>query len=241
MPTSDGDSLTTEHRQRLLAAEVDPDVLASLRLSVSTEGLTDRWVEQGNTLYLADGCRLPDAVAAKLDAYDPHDALVVVSNGLTEEFLLLVAEERATLFLGPETFLPVGSVYVGGDSRVVLNGRVSGTKGVEIDARNGGSVVVAVDQLWANNVYIATDDMHRLEDVETGARLNPFGAHIKLGRHVWLGRDVVLTGHVDIGDGCVVGLGSFVRGQKIPPNTAVAGSPARVIREGVRWALEDTP
>lgn len=208
---------------------------------MSTEGLSDTWTERGNTLYLADGVRLPGVVAENLDAYAPYDALVVVSNGLTEEFLLLVAEQRATLFLGPETFLPAGSVYVGGDSRVVLNGGISGTKAVQIDARNGGSVVVATDQLWANNVYIATDDMHRLEDLETGARLNPFGAHIKLGRHVWLGRDVVLTGHVDIGDGCVVGLGSFVRGQKIPPNTAVAGSPARVIREGVRWTLEDTP
>ncbi|HET7734431.1 MAG TPA: hypothetical protein VFK52_00530 [Nocardioidaceae bacterium] len=240
MPTTDG-SLTTEHRQRLLDVGVDPDVLAGLRLRTSTDGLSDTWTERGNALYLADGFRLPDVVAAKLDAYDPYDALVVVCTGLTEDFLLLVAEERATLFLGPDTFLPMGSVYVGRDSVVVLNGGVSGTRAVEIDARNGGSVVVDQDQLWAHNVYIATDDMHRLEDLATGVRLNPYGAHIKLGRHVWLGRDAVLTGHVDIGDGCVVGLGSFVRGQKIPPNTAVAGSPARVVREGVRWTLEDTP
>jgi len=27
----------------------------------------------------------------------------------------------------------------------------------------------------------------------------------------------------------------------VPPNTAVAGSPARVIREGIAWTIEDTP
>jgi acetyltransferase-like isoleucine patch superfamily enzyme len=90
-------------------------------------------------------------------------------------------------------------------------------------------------------VYVATDDMHRLEDVVTGERLNPYGATIRLGRHVWLGRDAVVTGHVHIGDGAVVGARSLVRGQKVPAQTAVAGTPARVIREGVTWREEDLP
>jgi acetyltransferase-like isoleucine patch superfamily enzyme len=83
--------------------------------------------------------------------------------------------------------------------------------------------------------------MHRLEDVETGARINSYGAHVRFGRHVWLGRDVIISGHVEIGDGAVVGMRSMVRGQKVPPQTAVAGVPARVIREGVTWRGEDTP
>jgi acetyltransferase-like isoleucine patch superfamily enzyme len=83
--------------------------------------------------------------------------------------------------------------------------------------------------------------MHRLEDVETGERINPYGATIRLGRHVWLGREAIVTGHVEIGEGAVVGSRSMVRGQKVPPHTAVAGTPARVIREGVTWRGEDTP
>ncbi len=97
------------------------------------------------------------------------------------------------------------------------------------------------DQLWATNAYIATDDMHRLEDLATGARINPFGARIRLGRHVWVGRDATVTGHVDIGEGSVVGMQSMVRGQKIPPNTAVGGVPARVLREGITWSKDDAP
>lgn len=241
MPSRNGEPLRAAHRKRLLESNVAADVLDRLDLRSSTEGLADHWLRQGNTLYLDEGFTLPTTVAEKLHAFDPHDAVVVVATHLTEDFLVLPADERATLFIGPDVFLPTGSVYCGGDSQVVFSGDVRGTQAVVVDARNGGSVYVSEDQLWAHNVYIATDDMHRLEDLETGVRLNPFGAHIRLGRHVWLGRDVVVTGHVDIGDGCVVGHGSYVRGQKVPANTAIAGSPARVIREGVRWTIEDTP
>ena len=56
---------------------------------------------------------------------------------------------------------------------------------------------------------------------------------------MWLGREAIVTGHVEIGDCAVVGLRSLVRGQKVPANTAVAGTPARVIREGITWDGED--
>jgi acetyltransferase-like isoleucine patch superfamily enzyme len=137
--------------------------------------------------------------------------------------------------------LTAGEIYCGADSRIVLHGPVVGTRGAIVDARNGGSIVAEADQLWAADVYIATDDMHRLQDSRTGERLNPFGADIHLGRHVWLGRDVVVTGHVRIGEGSVIGMRSLVRGQKIPPHTVSVGSPARVVREDATWSHDDVP
>jgi acetyltransferase-like isoleucine patch superfamily enzyme len=123
----------------------------------------------------------------------------------------------------------------------VLHGPVIATRSAIVDARNGGSIIADADQLWAANVYIATDDMHRLEDRTTGERINPYGAHIRIGRHVWLGRDAVVTGHSVVGDGAVVGQGALVRGQKVPAHTAVAGVPARVVREDIAWSHDDTP
>lgn len=230
-------------RARLIEVGVQPEILASISLlEVNGPGLPEWWAELGNRLYLRPGMSLPASLVEKMTgAYDFSDALLVVGAGLDWLSSFLVGGDGATVFLGPRTSLSAGEIYCGGGSSIVLNAQVVGTRCPVIDARNGGSIVAAPDQLWAANVYVATDDMHRLEDVATGARVNSFGAHIRLGEHVWLGRDVTVTGHVDIGGGAVVGARSLVRGMKVAENTAVAGTPARVIREGVTWRPEDTP
>lgn len=199
------------------------------------------WHDLGNALYLADGAKLPDRVLDHLGLIGFRDALVVVGSDLSTLSSLLVGGDGATVFIGAGCELTAGDLYCGGASSIVLSGPLVATRQAVVDARNGGTIVVAPDQLWAADVYVATDDMHRLEDRRTGARLNPYGAHIRLGRHVWLCKDAVVTGHVDIADGAVVGLRAVVRGQKIPAHTVVAGAPARVVREDVHWTYEDRP
>lgn len=236
-----GEALTAAHRQRLVGAGVDPDILGVLDLRAVLDPLPSWWHQGRNALYLTDDAVLPAGLVERLAIYPFSDVVLVVAADLTNVVSLLVGGDEATVFLGPRTELTAGDLYCGARSVVVLNGDVIATRCPVIDARNGGSVVAQRDQLWAAGVYLATDDMHRLEDVATGQRLNPFGASIRLGEHVWLGRDVVLTGDVEIGDGAVVGTRSMVRGQKVAARTVVAGTPARVIREGVTWREEDTP
>ena len=199
------------------------------------------WHEGGNALYLTENAVLPPELVERLALYPFSGAVLVVAADLTNVVSLLLGGDEATVFLGPRTELTAGDLYCGARSAVILNGGVVATRGAIIDARNGGAIVAQSDQLWAANVYLATDDMHRLEDVATGERINPYGATIRLGGHVWLGRDVMVTGHVEIGDGAVVGARSLVRGQKVAAQTVVAGTPARVIREGVTWREDDTP
>jgi acetyltransferase-like isoleucine patch superfamily enzyme len=235
--------LSEQHRARLIAAGADPEVLASLDMRAFTASPLDgEWTDHGNALYVAAGVEAPRTeLLDRFVLYPVTDTLIVLASQTRNIVSLGVGGDGATVFIGPDCEFTAGDLYCGGGSSVVFNGGVIATRSAIIDARNGGSIVAEPDQLWAANVYIATDDMHRLTDQATGARLNPFGAHIKLGRHVWLGRDVTITGHAEIGDGVVVGMQTMVRGQKIPPNTAVGGVPARVLREGVTWSQDDVP
>ncbi|KAA1428749.1 acyltransferase [Nocardioides antri] len=244
MPWTLAAALTDEHRVRLTGVGVDADVLASTSLRLVTDPLPDWWHEQGNALYLADDvdpADLPPELIDTLAYYPFSDVVVVAASPCNNVVSLLVGGDGATVFLGPRSAFTATEIFCGAYSTVVLNADVVATRCAIVDARNGGSIVAEPDQLWAANVYLATDDMHRLEDAETGARINPYGAHIRLGRHVWLGREAVVTGHCDIGDGAVVGSRAMVRGQKVPPQTAVGGCPARVIREGVTWRGDDVP
>ena len=237
-----GGLLAEEHRARLRGCGVPAEVLDRLGLRRVRGGpLPGWWEPNGNALYARPDLPIPARLFETMAYYPFSGALIVLGTDISAVASLLLGGDDATVFIGPDTFLSFAELYCGGASSIVLVGGAVATSRAVVDARNGGSVFADEDQLWAANVYIATDDMHRLEDVETGERLNPYGAHIRLGRHVWLCRDAIVSGHAEIGDGSVVGARSMVRGQKVPPHTAVAGTPARVIREGVTWRGEDTP
>lgn len=235
------DPLDDAARRRLLAAGVEPEVLADLDLRRVTAPLPDWWHARRNVLGVAPGTAVPPELIAALALIPFEDALLVIASSVENMAKLHLGGAGATVFLGPDSSYTATDLYCGGGSSIVLNAGTTATRCAILDARNGGSIVAAPDQLWAADVYVATDDMHRLGDAATGGRLNPYGAHIRLGRHVWLGRDAIVTGDVVIGDGAVVGMRSLVRGQDVPPRTAVAGCPARVIRKDVAWAEEDTP
>ncbi|GAA1965783.1 hypothetical protein GCM10009798_27660 [Nocardioides panacihumi] len=241
-PWSLGAPLAEEHRVRLRSLGVPAEILDRHDLRLVGGGPLPAWWDlNGNALYARPGFPIPEKLFETMVFYPFSGALIVLGTDITSAASLLVGGDDATVFIGPDTFMSCAELYCGGGSSIVLVGKVVATSRAVVDARNGGSVFAEWDQLWAAGVYIATDDMHRLEDRETGERLNPFGAHIRLGEHVWLCREAVVSGHAEIGDGCVVGLRSVVRGQKVPAHTAVAGTPARVIREGVTWRGEDTP
>jgi len=233
--------ITAPHRDRLLSAGVCEDALDGLDLREASDQLPGWFAELGNALYLPPGMAIPPRVEGRLAVYPYSACLIVLASPLVNLSSLLIGGDGATIFIGAACELTAGEIYCGAGSTIALHGDVVGTREAVLDARNGGSIVAERDQLWAARVYIATDDMHGLEDVASGVRLNAYGGHIRLGSHVWLGREAVLTGHVDIGPCAVVGLRSLVRGQKVPAQSAVAGTPARVIREGITWRPDDTP
>ena len=234
-------ALTSAHAERLLAQGADRAVVDGLTVREVTGPLPEWWQQNGNALYAVPGAVLPYRLIHKLTGYECSDTLLVIASDVPNLSSLLVSGAGATVLVGPESEFTAGNIYCGAGSSVIFDGGVTATREAVVDARNGGSIVARWGQLWAANVYVATDDMHRLTALDTGVRLNPYGARIQLGRHLWLGRDVIITGHVEVGDDAVIGTRSMVRGQKVPANTVVAGVPARVIRENVTWSEDDLP
>lgn len=51
---------------------------------------------------------------------------------------------------------------------------------------------------------------------------------IQIGDGVWLGAGATILGGAIVGDGCIVGCGAVVLPGRYPPNSLIAGNPAKV-------------
>lgn len=61
-----------------------------------------------------------------------------------------------------------------------------------------------------------------------------YGQTPRVGNNVYIGPNVVISGDVEVGNGCVIAANSVVT-KDCPPGSFVAGAPARVIRGADRW------
>lgn len=89
-----------------------------------------------------------------------------------------------------------------------------------------GGLDIADDVMIGPNVSLITTG-HPLAPSER--RAATIGRPIVLERNVWIAAGATIIGGVRVGENSVVAAGSVVT-RDIPPNTLVAGNPARIIR-----------
>ncbi len=89
-----------------------------------------------------------------------------------------------------------------------------------------GGLDIADDVMIGPNVSLITAG-HPLEPLQR--RAATVGKPIVIERNVWIAASVTIVGGVTVGESSVVAAGSVVT-RDVPPNTLVAGNPARVIR-----------
>ena len=90
-----------------------------------------------------------------------------------------------------------------------------------------GGLDIGDEVMIGPNVQLITTG-HPLDPVTR--RTTTIGKPIVIGRNVWIAAGATVIGGVTIGENSVVAAGSVVT-RDVPPNTLIAGNPARVIRK----------
>ena len=122
------------------------------------------------------------------------------------------------------------------DNAVVSLGRGSIFNGTEIVVEGDGcGVEIGAEGLFAPNTTIRTSDLHGIYEISSGEWLNR-PASVVIEPRVWVGQDATILKGVHIGGGSIVGAGSIVN-KDLPGYCSCAGTPAKVIRQGVTWSL----
>lgn len=104
----------------------------------------------------------------------------------------------------------------------------------EITIAEENTLEIGKDCMFAHGFEIRTSDMHPIYSLGDGKIINS-GKDIKIGNHIWLGRDVVILKGVHLADNIVVGIRSVVTKSFLVPNSILAGLPAKVVGSDIVW------
>lgn len=105
-------------------------------------------------------------------------------------------------------------------------------------SHRNSKVMIKQDCMFSWGIDVLAGDGHAIFDLHTDERINSgYEEHIskiEFGEHIWVGaRSTILESA--IGDGCVIGTRSVVKG-KFPNNTIIAGSPAHIVKKDIAWS-----
>lgn len=93
-----------------------------------------------------------------------------------------------------------------------------------------GKVEIGDNNLFAWNVTLLPQmhDYHKYKG--TDSRKTSLSKPIKIGNNNYIGCQTIICGGVEIGDNCVIGAGSVLRGQ-FPSNSLIIGNPAKIVKK----------
>jgi acetyltransferase-like isoleucine patch superfamily enzyme len=91
--------------------------------------------------------------------------------------------------------------------------------------------------MFSWDIDIWSHDAHGLMDAKTGAPILP-KRPVRIGDNVWLGRRVHITKNASIPNNTVVGACAVVTKEFTEEHTAIAGNPAKAIKQNVAWRRE---
>lgn len=126
-----------------------------------------------------------------------------------------------------------GHILAAGNNRTVTIGENTTAVGVYILAREK-DIHIGKDCMLSREIEIRATDVHKIYEIEGNKRLNT-PADVIIGNKVWVGARVFISKGVSIPDGCIIGACSFVNKKFVERNCIIAGNPARVVKQDIRW------
>jgi maltose O-acetyltransferase len=92
----------------------------------------------------------------------------------------------------------------------------------------GTRVTIGKGCAISHNVHIRTEINKKRRHYKDDLASPPLGADVEIGDYVWIGANAFIGGGITIGSNSVVGANSVVTSD-VPPDSIVAGVPARVV------------
>lgn len=130
-----------------------------------------------------------------------------------------------------------GRIFVNGTSRRIIFGAHTTAEDINVVCGENQDITIGKDCMFSREIVIRTSDAHSVVDAQTGKRLNP-AQPVVIGDHVWVGQRVIINKGSVIPSNSIVGATSFVNGSFEEEGIILAGTPARMVKQGITWNRE---
>ena len=185
----------------------------------------------GNRLVIEEGavCGIEGGGSIRISG---RNNTVRIGAGCRFGIVLAVEGTGSVVDIGRDGWL-AGRANVFSDASTLKIGDKTTMVEGSLQMHETSELIIGEDCMISRLVYLSVSDIHPIYDRRTGRRINT-AKPIHVGDHVWLGMRSIIMKGASIGDGAIVAAGAVVFGQA-PPETIMAGAPARVLRKGVVW------
>jgi acetyltransferase-like isoleucine patch superfamily enzyme len=129
------------------------------------------------------------------------------------------------------------NVILHGEGQRITVGKGAHFGNVGLNAQENTSIEIGDDALFSYQTEIRTTDAHSVLDYTTKERLNP-AKSIKIGNHVWIGMQTIISKGVVLADDIIVGAKAMVVKSVNQSHVMIAGVPAKIMKENVTWSLD---
>ena len=175
-----------------------------------------------------------------------NNEIVIEDLSRLQHCRIYIKGNHNRIHIGREVCLTHTELWIEDDHNELTLGEHTSTDGkpeapVHLAVIEGTRMVLGKDCMLSSGIEMRTGDSHSIvlagTEGEEIVRINP-SKDVVLGDHIWVGtRAMVLKGS-RIPDDSIVGAASLVTGSFEEAGCALAGNPAKVVREGVSWKRE---
>ena len=93
--------------------------------------------------------------------------------------------------------------------------------------------------MFSYGIHIRHTDAHPIYELGTNNIINTVNT-LSIGSHVWVGYNAHILKNVHIADNCIIGCNAVVAKSFKEPHCAIAGNPAKIIKNNIHWVREQT-
>lgn len=169
-----------------------------------------------------------------------NNKITIGKSLLYQDFIVNFKGDNKTIDILPSSkgINGLKIVSIRGNNQVITIGENFSCGGLEIQMNDGSEkCIIGSNCLFSWGIKLRTSDGHSVIDLDSGEPIN-WPKDVSIGDRVWVGEDVKFLKGSIIANDSIVGSNAIVTKAFLESNCVVAGFPATVIKNNVKWDYE---